>query len=60
MGDFRFDHAALLDRLLSESLTAPVAEGRVNMEEIAIDETKEPAPAKAREGGGDGTTLGRL
>ena len=58
LSDFRFDHAARLDRLLSESLTAPVAEGRVNMEEMAIDGTKEPARAKTREGGGDGTTLG--
>jgi Transposase DDE domain len=47
LSDFRFDHAALLDGLLSESLTAPVAEGLVNMEEIAIDGTKGPAHAKA-------------
>jgi transposase len=45
LSDFRFDHADLLDQLLSESLTALVAEGVVALDEIAIDGTKVKASA---------------
>jgi len=45
LSDFRFDHADLLDRLLSESLTALVAEELVDLDEIAIDGTKVRASA---------------
>ena len=45
LSDFRFDHAEVLDRLLTESLTALLAEGVVKLEEIAIDGTKVRASA---------------
>src|SRR3974390_2656648 len=45
LSDFRFDHAAILDRLLTESLTALLAEEVVRLEEIAIDGTKVRASA---------------
>lgn len=45
LSDFRFAHAAALDRLLSESLTALLAEGVVQPEEIALDGTKVRASA---------------
>jgi transposase len=45
LSDFRFGHAAILDRLLTESLTALVAEGLVKLDEVAIDGTKVRASA---------------
>lgn len=45
LSDFRCDHAVVLDRLLTESLTALLAEGIVKLEEIAIDGTKVRASA---------------
>jgi transposase len=45
LSDFRFGHAVVLDRLLTESLTALLAEGVVTLEEIAIDGTKVRASA---------------
>lgn len=45
LSDFRFDHEDLLDRLLSESLTALAAEGLVALDEVAIDGTKVRASA---------------
>lgn len=45
LSDFRFDHADLLDQLLSESLAALIAEGVVALDEIAIDGTKVKASA---------------
>jgi transposase len=45
LSDFRFAHAAVLDRLLTESLTALLAEGVVRLEEIALDGTKVRASA---------------
>lgn len=45
---FRRDSGAVLDGLLTSSLTSLVAEGLVKLEEVAIDGTK-PAPS---EGGG--------
>ena len=40
LSDFRVAHGAVLDRLLTESLTALLAEGVVTLDEIAIDGTK--------------------
>jgi transposase len=45
LSDFRFAHAAILDRLLTESVTALLAEGVVRLEEIAVDGTKVRANA---------------
>ena len=45
LSDFRFAHAAVLDGLLTESLTALVTEGLVDVTEIAIDGTKVRASA---------------
>ncbi len=40
LGDFRVGHADVLDRLLTASLTALMAEGIVKLEEVAVDGTK--------------------
>lgn len=48
LSDFRVAHAETLDRLLTESVTALIAEGLVSLEEIAVDGTKLRAPASAR------------
>jgi transposase len=48
LADFRVGHAAELDRLLTESVTALVLEGLVVLDEIAVDGTKIRAPASAR------------
>src|ERR1700685_727250 len=45
LSDFRFAHAAVLDRLLTESLTVLLAEGVVRLEEIALGGTKVRASA---------------
>jgi transposase len=45
LSDFRCEHAEVLDRLLTESLTALLAEGVVRPEEIALDGTKVRASA---------------
>ncbi|MGH6873727.1 MAG: IS1182 family transposase [Aestuariivirgaceae bacterium] len=45
LSDFRVAHVALLDRLLSDSVTALIAEGVVSLAEIAIDGTKVRANA---------------
>jgi transposase len=45
LSDFRFDHADLLDQLLSESLAALLAAGVVALDEVAIDGTKVKACA---------------
>lgn len=45
LSDFRVAHVALLDRLLTESVTALIAEGLVSLDEIAIDGTKVRANA---------------
>jgi transposase len=45
LSDFRCGHEGVLDRLLTESLTALVAEGLVKPAEIAIDGTKVRASA---------------
>lgn len=45
LSDFRVGHGELLDRLLSESVAALMAEGLVDLEEVAIDGTKVRASA---------------
>jgi transposase len=40
LSDFRVGHADVLDRLLTDSLTALLAEGIVKLEEVAVDGTK--------------------
>jgi len=45
LADFRVDHMDVLDRLLSESVTALIAEGLVSLDEITIDGTKVRASA---------------
>src|SRR6202030_1963417 len=45
LSDFRFAHGEVLDRLLTESLTALLAEGVITPEEIALDGTKVRANA---------------
>lgn len=50
---FRRDSGPLLDQLMSQSLTALIAEGLVTLEELAIDGTKVRARA------GDGSMTGR-
>lgn len=48
LSDFRIGWAEELDRLLTESVTALVSEGLVELDEIAVDGTKVGAPAAAR------------
>jgi transposase len=45
LADFRVAHMAVLDRLLTESVTALMAEGLISLAEIAIDGTKVRANA---------------
>src|SRR5271154_6033772 len=45
LADFRVDHVAILDQLLSESVTALIAEGLVSLDEITVDGTKVRASA---------------
>jgi transposase len=45
LADFRVAHADVLDRLLTESLTALLAEGLVRLDEVIIDGTKITAAA---------------
>jgi transposase len=45
LSDFRCAHGSILDRLLTDSLTALLAEGLVTAEEIALDGTKVRASA---------------
>ena len=59
LADFRVDHVVLLDRLLSESVTALVVEGLVSLAEITIDGTKVRANASKASFKTD-TTLSRI
>jgi transposase len=59
LSHFRVAHMELLDRLLSESVTALVAEGLVSLTEIVIDGTKVRANA-SRESFKTGTKLTRI
>jgi hypothetical protein len=45
LADFRVAHVAVLDRLLSESVTALIAEGVVSLAEVVVDGTKVRADA---------------
>ena len=45
LSDFRVDHVELLDKLLTQSVTALIAEGLVSLAEIAVDGTKVRASA---------------
>jgi transposase len=45
LADFRIAHTAVLERLLTESVTALIAQGLVSLDEIAIDGTKVRANA---------------
>jgi transposase len=45
LSDFRVDHVELLDKLLTQSVTALIAEGLVSLSEIAVDGTKVRANA---------------
>ena len=45
LADFRVDHGDVLDRLLTESVTALIEEGLVSLDEIAVDGTKVRANA---------------
>ncbi|HEV2551007.1 MAG TPA: IS1182 family transposase [Stellaceae bacterium] len=45
LADFRVAHTEVLDRLLTESVTALIAEGVVSLSEIAVDGTKVRANA---------------
>jgi transposase len=40
LADFRVDSAEVLDRLLTQSVTALIAEGLISLDEIAVDGTK--------------------
>jgi transposase len=59
LSDFRVAHVAILDRLLSESVTALIAEGIVSLAEIALDGTKVRANA-SRESFKTGTKLAQV
>jgi transposase len=59
LSDFRVAHVGLLDRLLSESVTALVAEGLVSLCEIAVDGTKVRASA-SRESFKSASKLARI
>jgi hypothetical protein len=52
LSDFRVMHIEVLDRLLTESVTALVAKGVVSLAEIAVDGTKVRAHASGGSGEG--------
>jgi transposase len=59
LADFRVAHVEVLDRLLTESVTALIAEGVVSLAEIAVDGTKVRANA-SRESFKRGSRLDRI
>jgi transposase len=59
LSDFRVAHVEVLDRLLTESVTALIAEGVVSLAEIAVDGTKVRADA-SRDSFKTGTKLARI
>jgi transposase len=59
LSDFRVAHVEVLDRLLTESVTALIAEGVASLAEIAIDGTKVRANA-SRDSFKTGTKLARV
>src|SRR5271168_2249520 len=48
LADFRVEHVELLDRLLTQSVTALIGEGLVTLAEIAVDGTKIRASASKK------------
>jgi hypothetical protein len=48
LADFRVDSAEVLDRLLTQSVTALIAEGLISLDEIAVDGTKVRANASRK------------
>ena len=59
LSDFRVAHVEVLDRLLTESVTALIAEGVVSLAEIAVDGTKVRANA-SRKSFKSGSKLDRI
>src|SRR6266513_3237166 len=59
LADFRIAHVEVLDRLLTESVTALIAEGVISLAEIAVDGTKVRANA-SRESFKTGTKLAQV
>src|SRR5260370_9735361 len=59
LADFRVAHVEVLDRLLTESVTALIAEGVVSLAEVAIDGTKVRANA-SRDSFKTGSKLARI
>ena len=59
LSDFRIAHVEVLDRLLTESVTALIAEGVVSLVEIAVDGTKVRANA-SRESFKTGNKLAQI
>ncbi len=59
LADFRVAHVDVLDRLLTESVTALIAEGAVSLAEIAVDGTKVRANA-SRDSFKSGSKLERI
>ena len=59
LADFRVAHVEVLDRLLTESVTALIAEGVVSLAEIAVDGTKVRANA-SRKSFKSGSKLDRI
>ena len=59
LADFRVDHVEVLDRLLTESVTALIAEGVVSLAEVAVDGTKVRASA-SRDSFKSGSKLARI
>jgi transposase len=59
LADFRVGHVAVLDRLLSESVTALIGEGVVSLAEIVVDGTKVRANAR-RDSFKTGSKLARI
>jgi transposase len=59
LADFRVGHVEVLDRLLSESVTALIGEGVVSLAEIAVDGTKVRANA-SRDSFKSGSKLARI
>ena len=54
LADFRIEHGAFLDQVLSESVAAMLAEGLVDLDEVTIDGTKVKAFAGKGSFGGEG------
>jgi transposase len=59
LSDFRVGHVEVLDRLLSESVTALIGEGMVSLAEIVVDGTKVRANA-SRDSFKTGSKLARI